>query len=104
MLNTQLVIVIVIAVIFYICLSTKESWGTSPGTLIQLASSSTEYPYNTYPYYTASSGYFPYYSYGFGYRYPYYRYPYYRYKDPYYLANYPNGYYPLTYGNYNYGM
>lgn len=61
----------------------KEGWGTSPATLIQLAS---------------SSGYYPYQRYGFGYNYPRYRYRY-----PYY-SSYPMGYYPLPYGKYKYGM
>lgn len=61
----------------------KENWGSSPATLIQLAS---------------SSGYYPYYRYGFGYRFPNYRYRY-----PYY-SYYPMGYYPLPYGKYKYGL
>lgn len=61
----------------------KEGWGTSPATMIQLAS---------------SSGYYPYWRYGFGYRYPYYRYRY-----P-YNTYYPMGYYPLPYGQYKYGL
>jgi hypothetical protein len=62
---------------------TREGWGTSPATMIQLAS---------------SSGYYPYYRYGFGYQYPYYRYRY-----PFHTY-YPMGYYPLPYGKYKYGL
>lgn len=60
-----------------------ENWGTSPATLIQLAS---------------NSGYYPYYRQGFGHQYPYYRYRY-----PYNL-HYPMGYYPMPYGHYKYGI
>jgi hypothetical protein len=61
----------------------REGWATSPATMIQLAS---------------SSGYYPYYRYGFGYQYPYYRYRY-----PFHTY-YPMGYYPLPYGKYKYGL
>lgn len=76
-------VLLLLVVVVYVLSSTKENWGTSPGTLIQLAS---------------NSGYYPYYRYGFGYRYPNYIY-----KYPYHLY-YPMGYYPLEYKNYNYGL
>ena len=75
---------VILMIAFYMYMKpTIEGWATSPGTLIQLA---------------ASSGYYPYYRYGFGYRYPYYRYRY-----PYY-SYYPMGYYPMRYGKYKYGI
>ena len=79
-------LIVAVAVILLLVLykgNLKEGWGTSPATLIQLAS---------------SSGYYPYWRYGFGYKYPNYRfrYPYHSY--------YPMGYYPIPYGNYKYGM
>ena len=80
-LNILVLLLIIVAI--YVISSTKEKWGTSPGTLIQLSS---------------NSGYYPYYRYGFGYKYPYYMY-----KYPYHLY-YPMGYYPLHYENYNYGL
>lgn len=85
MLYTKYILGIIVAFVLlkYITKDTKENWGTSPGTLIQLAS---------------SSGYYPYWRYGFGYRYPYYRYRY-----PFY-SYYPMGYYPLPHGKYKYGL
>lgn len=71
------------SVALYSMTSKKEHWGSSPASLIQLS---------------ANSGYYPYYRYGFGYRYPYYRYRY-----PYHNY-YPMGYYPLPYGYYKYGI
>ena len=68
-----LLIVVGIATI-YVFSSKKEGWGgTSPGTLLQLSS---------------SSGYYPFSSYGFGYQYPQYMF-----KYPYRLY-YPMGYIP----------
>ena len=75
--------IIVLFVLWKLFGKNVENWGTSPATLIQLAS---------------SSGYYPYYRYGFGYNYPYYRYRY-----PFYTY-YPMGYYPLPYGKYKYGL
>ena len=61
-----------------------EGWATSPGTLIQLAS---------------SSGYYPFWRYGYGYRYPYYRFMY-----PYngYSRYYRHRRWPKPYGHYMY--
>jgi hypothetical protein len=82
--NIGVVLFVILCVyIFSKLTNLQENWGTSPGTLIQLAS---------------NSGYYPYYRYGYGYRYPYYIY-----KYPYHLY-YPMGYYPLKYENYNYGL
>ena len=65
-----------------------EGWATSPGTMIQLS---------------ASSGYYPFWQYGYGWRYPYYRfmYPYYSYY-PTYGGSYMRGHYPRPFGYYNY--
>jgi len=61
-----------------------EGWASSPGTLIQLS---------------ASSGYYPFWQYGYGYRYPYYRYMYPYYND----YNSPqHAHFPKPYGTYKY--
>lgn len=58
----QLVLFILVIAFIGKCLgSVKEGWGSSPATLIQLS---------------ASSGYYPFWRFGHGYRYPYYRYMY----------------------------
>ena len=72
----NLFIIILSVAILYVFSSVKENWGTSPGTLIQLS---------------ANSGYYPYHSYGFGYKYPYYLF-----KYP-YRTYYPMGYVPNNY-------
>ena len=61
-----------------------EGWGTSPGTFTQLS---------------ASSSYYPFWQYGYGYRYPYYRYMYPSYNN--YLSPY-NYKFPRPYGTYKY--
>lgn len=81
--NLILVVFVVLSVMAYSLSPKVENWGTSPATLIQLAS---------------NSGYYPYYRHGYGYNYPYYRYRY-----PYQLY-YPMGYYPMPYGHYKYGI
>jgi len=65
-----------------------EGWATSPATLIQLS---------------ASSSYYPFWRYGYGWRYPYYRYmyPYYAY-NPTYSGYYNRGHFPRPFGYYNY--
>jgi hypothetical protein len=84
MLNKNYIIGIIALIILWKILSNiREPYGTSPATMIQLAS---------------SSGYYPYSRYGFGYQYPYYRYRY-----PFHTY-YPMGYYPLPYGKYKYGL
>jgi hypothetical protein len=79
--------IIVAAFVLYLLFSKRENFGgTSPATLIQLA---------------ASSGYYPFWRYGYGYRWPYYRYiyPYYA-NHPSYTSYYKRGMYPRPYGWY----
>ena len=73
--NILFLIILVISAL-YVFSSLKENWGTSPGTMTQLSS---------------SSGYYPFSSYGFGYKYPQYMF-----KYPYRLY-YPMGYIPERY-------
>lgn len=80
-----LVIILVIAFAAKTFGVNTEGWASSPGTLIQLS---------------ASSGYYPFWQYGYGYRYPYYRYiyPYYNnYSSPHNFAKFPK-----PYGTYKY--
>lgn len=59
---TQLIVWLVITlIVWWFLTSNKEAFGTSPGVFDQLAS---------------SSGYYPYWRYGYGYNWPYYRYIY----------------------------
>lgn len=65
-----------------------EGWATSPATMIQLS---------------ASSGYYPFWRYGYGWRYPYYRFmfPYYSYH-PTYSGSFNRAHFPRPHGYYNY--
>lgn len=76
----------IVALVLYWLFGKREGFATSPGTLIQLA---------------ASSGYYPFWRYGYGYRWPYYRYiyPYYA-NHPSYTSYYQQGMYPRPYGWY----
>jgi len=77
MFNTLILILLIfIFTCVYFKKKHKEYYGgTAPGTLIQLS---------------ASSGYYPFWKHGMGYRYPYHRY-----KYPYYT------YYPMAFKSYN---
>ncbi len=78
-------VVIMLAQVFGVGI---EGWGTSPATMIQLAS---------------SSGYYPFWRYGYGYRYPYYRYIYpYQGCDGTYQGKAARGHWPSPHGTYKY--
>lgn len=79
-----LVIILIVAFVTKTLKMGMEGWASSPGTLIQLS---------------ASSGYYPFWQYGYGYRYPYYRfmYPHIRnYNSPH------HAHFPKPYGSYKY--
>ena len=79
----NILVLFIILLGLYLFTPQIENMSTSPATLIQLS---------------ASSGYYPFWQYGYGYRYPYYRYimPYYPY-DGYYSTQ----RFPRPYGYYN---
>lgn len=78
--------VLIAAAALWLLLGKRESFATGPATQIQLA---------------ASSGYYPFWRYGYGYRWPYYRYiyPYYA-NHPSYTSYYQRGHYPRPHGWY----
>jgi hypothetical protein len=79
-----LVIILVVTFVAQTLGVGMEGWASSPATLIQLS---------------ASSGYYPFWQYGYGYRYPYYRfmYPHYNnYTSPH------HAHFPKPYGTYKY--
>ena len=82
MANTNVVYGIIALIVFYFLFmndNLTENMSTSPATLIQLS---------------ASSAYYPFWQYGYGYRYPYYKYvaPYYVYDGYYDKSRFPRPY------------
>jgi len=74
------------ALALWCLLNKKEGFGSGRGTLMQLS---------------ASSGYYPFWRYGYGYRWPYYRYIYpYQANHPSYTDQYKRGHYPRPHGWY----